>query len=155
MYAFKQFALIYFFCLRDVYTAAPSLFRQVRKRFGNVTAEEDHATNPMACSCESGFYHNENHCPQPSVHAFPSSSRLSGAFFGSRPADRAGSVAGMTSSARHTAAEPSCAPCAPNNRFLGNLFVHTWTVNQRSTLLSCKGVLLCGKCLSTRFVFHC
>ena len=141
--------------LTNVYTAACSLFRQVRKCFGSAAAEKDHATNPTACNGESEFYHNEKRRLRPSVHAFPSSSRLSGAFFSSRPADRAGSVAGMTSSARHTAAEASCAPCAPNNRFLGNLFVHTWTVNQRSTLLSCRGFLLCGKCLSTRFVFHC
>lgn len=55
----------------------------------------------------------------------------------------------------HTAAEASCVPHVPNNSFLGNLFVHTWTVNQRSAFLSCRRVLLCGKCLSVRFVFHC
>lgn len=44
------------------------------------------------------FYHNKTHTLWPSMHAFPSSSRLSGAFSGSRAADRAGSVAGMTSS---------------------------------------------------------
>lgn len=101
------------------------------------------------------FYHNETHRLWLSMPAFLSSSRLSGAFSGSRPADRAGSVAGMTSSAHHTAAEASCVPHVPNNSFLGNLFVHTRTVNQRSAFLSCRGVLLCGKCLSVRFVFHC
>lgn len=44
------------------------------------------------------FYHNKAHILWPSMHAFPSSSRLSGAFSSSRAADRAGSVAGMTSS---------------------------------------------------------
>lgn len=150
-----QIVLIYFSVfLTDEDTSTHSLFRQVRKCFESVTAEEDHTTNPTACNCMSAFY-NKNGRLLPSVLAFPSSSRLSGAFFSSRPADRAGSVVGMTSSTCHTAAEASCALCAPNSRLLGNLFVHTWTVNQHSTLLSCRGFLFCGKCLSMRFVFHC
>lgn len=63
-----------------------------------------------------------------------------GLFFGSKPPDRAGSVAKWPHPhATQLQREASCAPCTPNNRFLGNLFVHTWTVNQRSTLLSCRG----------------
>lgn len=54
-----------------------------------------------------------------------------------------------------TAAGASSAPCPPKNRFLGKLFVHTQTVNQCSTLLSCRRFVLSGKCLSTRFVFRC
>lgn len=71
------------------------------------------------------FYHNKTPTLWPSMHALPSSSRLSGAFSSSRAADRAGSVAGMTSSHTTQLQRQAVCPTFQATAFWGiYLFTH-------------------------------
>lgn len=115
------FHLFFWFSNRGVRCCSHSL--QAGECFGIATAEEGHATNPKACNCTS--FITTKPTPWPSMHAFASSSRLSGAFSGSRAADRAGSVAGMTSSHTTQLQRQAVCPTFQTTAFWGiYLFTH-------------------------------